>query len=93
MGKLIKTVLYELWTDEAAARRWIRGLLLWAGTTMSAVVAAGFDLASHWTLREWALRLGVSGIVGIAGLVSVGEPTSPAKVAAAVAASELAKGG
>lgn len=73
MKTLITKTLHALWTDELAARRWIRGGLLWAGAVGTQLVSAGAEAAEQWTLRQWAVRLLVAGIVGAAGMVTAGE--------------------
>lgn len=73
MIPLIQKFVHELLYSPEAARVWLRGFLGWASMTLAQVVAAGPDVVAHWTLKDWALRIVVSGIAGFALLVKAGE--------------------
>lgn len=78
MWPLLKKTVHALVWDEMAARRWARGFFLWLGGAAIQVVSVGWPVASEWTAREWIGRLAVAGVLGVGGLVSVGERNPPA---------------
>lgn len=82
--------LKDLLWNEAKARAWARAFLLWASTAAATVVAYPIEVVVTWGLRDWAIRLAIAGVAGLAGLVVAGQrnPTD-AEIAAAV---ERAKG-
>lgn len=73
MIPLVKRLFHALLWDELAARRWIRGLLLWLGGAGIQVVSVGWDVAQGWSWREWSGRMLVAGILGLGGMVTAGE--------------------
>lgn len=82
MIPLLAQFFRELLFDKAKARRWTRGIFLWMGGAGIMVASVGWDVAKGWTLREWAGRLAIAGILGLGGLVSVGEKNEkPGRIA------------
>lgn len=73
MIPLVRSMIHALLWDAMAVRRWMRGFAMWAGAVLMQVVSAGFDVVRGWSLREWAGRIGVAAVLGIGGLISVGE--------------------
>jgi hypothetical protein len=73
MIPLFKRLWFALWYDELAARRWARGVLLWAATAGTAVMAVGPEVAATWTAKQWAMRLAFAGLAGAAGMITAGE--------------------
>lgn len=75
------TFLKNFWNaflhDELAFRRWARGFLLWLGGAAVTVASVGWDTARAWTLKEWIGRLAVAGILGIAGMINLGDKNPP----------------
>jgi len=76
MWPLLKTLVHEALFDADRARRWLRGATFWLGGAAVTVAAAGWEAASHWTLRDWLGRLALASVVGLGGLMSSrsGEP-------------------
>lgn len=68
-GKFFKSLFY----DEAAAAKWVRSFLLWAGAMATSVLAFPFTVVQAWTKQEWAYRFVAAGVIGFAGLISVGQ--------------------
>ena len=73
MIPLLRKLVYALLWDELAARRWVRGFLLWLGGAGTTVMAVGWDVAREWTPREWAGRMVFASVLGVAGMVTAGE--------------------
>jgi hypothetical protein len=72
MIPLIKDAWKSLTTDEMAARRWIRGLLVGFGLAGAGAVPYAPEKWRFYLL----LRSGLAGCVG--GLISVGQQNPPA---------------
>lgn len=73
MIPLVQKLIYALLWDELAARRWVRGFLLWAGGAAVMVASVGWEVAQAWSVREWVGRLAIAGILGAGGMVTAGE--------------------
>lgn len=73
-----KRVVYLLSKDSAARVRWARGVVLWASAAMTQVLMVGWDIAEHWSWKEWIFRFLACGLAGVGGLISVGEKNEPA---------------
>jgi hypothetical protein len=73
---LLRNAWKSLTTDEMAARRWIRGLLVGFGVSGIGAVPYAPEKWRLWVL----LGSGLSGCIG--GLISVGEKNPPAPPAA-----------
>jgi hypothetical protein len=75
------TFLKKFWDaflhDELAFRRWSRGFLLWLGGAAITVASAGWDVVRTWTLKEWLGRLAIAGILGLAGMINLGDKNPP----------------
>jgi hypothetical protein len=75
---VLKSMIHALLWDPMAFRRWARGFALWLGGAAVMVASVGWEVAQHWTLREWLGRLAIAGVLGIGGLISVGEKNAAA---------------
>ncbi len=82
MIPLVRSIVHALLWDPLAARRWIRGFLLWLGGSAVMVASVGWEVAQAWPFREWVGRLAIAGILGLGGMVTAGEknpkPAAPA---------------
>ena len=82
MIPLFKRFFKSLFYDEAAAAKWVRSFLLWAGAMATSVLAFPFAIVQAWTKEEWAYRFMAAGVIGFAGLISVGQKNQPPEVIA-----------
>lgn len=57
MKTLILHILNSLWNDEAAAKRWIFGLVGFLVTIASMVLVDGVEVAFMWSRRQWAAKI------------------------------------
>jgi hypothetical protein len=73
MIPLFRRFFKSLFYDEASAAKWIRSFLLWAGAMATSVLAFPFSVVQAWTKAEWAYRFMAAGVIGFAGLISVGQ--------------------
>ncbi len=73
MIPLIKKIIHALLYDELAAKRWLRGLFMWLGGAGVTVAAVGWEVARAWTLKEWAGRLAIAGLLGVGGMITAGQ--------------------
>lgn len=80
MIPLFRGLVHALLYDELAAKRWIRGFMLWLGGSAVMVASVGWEVAQAWSLREWFGRLSIAGILGLGGMITAGEknPKPPA---------------
>jgi hypothetical protein len=75
-----KSIVQRIKDDEAKLARYSRAFLAWVAGLALQVVSVGADTVATWTPRRWAIGFLVAAIMGVAGLISVGQknPTSPA---------------
>ena len=77
MIPLFRKLLWAFFYDEAAAKRWMRGSLLFAGGMGVNILAFPFEVVATWTLKEWAFRVAAAGALGFAGTIVGGEKNKP----------------
>lgn len=73
MIPLIRSFVHELLWSPERARVWLRALLGWGATAAAQVVAAPASEVAAWTAKDWAVRLGIAGILGFALLLKAGD--------------------
>ena len=80
MIPLLRAFWRELWWSPEAARVWMRAGLGWLAAVAAQVMAYPADVVSAWGARDWAIRLAIAGVAGLALLLKAGErnPTDAA---------------
>jgi hypothetical protein len=73
MMKQIKKAAEAMQKDNMKLRRYTRGVLAWLGATALQMTAVGPDVMMTWTPKRWVMGFLASGIVGIVGLINLGE--------------------
>lgn len=77
MIPLLKNFFRELLYSPERVRLWARGFLTWAATTGAQVVAYPPETVAHWGVKDWAVRMLISGVAGFAVLLKAGDKNIP----------------
>ena len=79
MIPLISNFFHDLlWAPERAVL-WFRSLATFAATTAAQVVAYPPEMVAAWGPKDWAVRLGIAAVAGLALAAKAGDknPASP----------------
>jgi hypothetical protein len=73
MIPLIKKFFRNLFFDEMAAARLMRGFLLWLSGMAVSVLAYPMEVVQAWNMKDWGYRMAVAGVMGAAGMITAGQ--------------------
>jgi hypothetical protein len=71
------TLIHDFFYSPERARLWLRSVLAWVAVAGAQIVVVPREQIATWSARDWAIRLGVAALAGLALGVKAGDRNPP----------------